>query len=263
MNFELLLCWLTLSSGIIWFTILFAKRCKCLQPSSWPKLLREPLDFVASLFPIFLLVFVFRSFIYEPFVIPTGSLEPTLDIGDFILVNKFDYGVRAPLSHKTLIPVTEPKRGDIMVFLYPEDPSVYFIKRVVGVPGDKISYVDKTLYINGEVQPQKSLGSAFEYDERGNVWPVEKREEILNGVRHDIFIRNDVADRNFIDVTVPASSYFVMGDNRDDSKDSRYWGFVPNENIVGRAAYIWFSWNSQTNDWLKKIRFKRMFSTIH
>lgn len=266
MNFELILCVLTLVSGILWGLIFIIKRrtkdSPKPQPESWPGLIREPTDFLASLFPIFLLVFVFRSFIFEPFVIPSGSLEPTLEIGDFVLVNKFDYGVRMPLSHKTIIPLSDPKRGDIMVFLYPENPSIYFIKRVIGLPGDTISYKDKILYINGKEMAQKNLGSDYEYDEHGHVWPVQKLQEDLDGAVHNIFVRPDVIDRDFTDIKVPPESYFVMGDNRDDSKDSRYWGFVPNNNIVGKASYIWFSWNTQTSDWLKKIRFDRMFHSI-
>lgn len=267
MNFELILCLLTVMSGILFAMIFFikkyTKKSSCPQPESWPTLIRGPIEFLASLFPIFLIVFAFRSFLFEPFVIPSGSLEPTLEIGDFVLVNKFDYGIRMPLSHKAIIPVSLPKHGDVMVFLYPENSKVYFIKRVIGLPGDTISYIDKVIYINGKEMSQRIIGPAYEYDEHGNVWPVQKRQENLDGIVHDIFVRADASDRNFYDIKVPANSYFVMGDNRDDSRDSRSWGFVPDQNIVGKASYIWFSWNSQTSDWTDKIRFNRMFTTIH
>jgi len=266
MSFELILCLLTLLSGLTWGFIKGVKflkgKYKYLQLNNWHKIIREPIDFMASLFPIFLIVFIFRSFMFEPFVIPSGSLEPTLEIGDFILVNKFDYGIRWPLSHQEIISTHAPKRGDIMVFLYPEDRKMYFIKRVVGVPGDIISYIDKTLYINGKAMPQKVVGPAYEYDEHGNIWPVEQREENLDGVRHSIFVRPDIYDQNLYQIKVPPKSYFVLGDNRDDSRDSRYWGFVSNDDVVGKAAYIWFSWNSQTSEWADKIRFQRMFTRI-
>lgn len=266
MNFELILCLLTFMSGLLfsltWLIKRIAKNSACLRLCHLPGFLRSPAEFLASLFPVFFVVLAFRSFMYEPFVIPSGSLEPTLEIGDFILVNKFDYGIRLPLSHKTIIPVAQPKRGDIMVFLYPEDRSVYFIKRVIGIPGDTISYIDKVLYVNGKECIQHIIGPSYEYDEYGNRRPVQEREEDLNGLRHRMFVRPEVVDVNIYDLTVPPNHYFVMGDNRDDSRDSRYWGFVPGNNIVGKASYIWFSWNSQASDWRDKIRLRRIVTKI-
>ena len=180
-------------------------------------------------------------------------------MGDFILVNKFDYGVRLPVVHKKMIGAGVPKRGDIIVFRWPPNPSIDFIKRVVGVPGDRISYVDKELFINGEKIPQELIGRTNAEDEGGGTWnAIEKREDLF-GVKHRIFIDPDKPNGDMKDIVVPEGMYFVMGDNRDDSADSRYWGFVPDENIVGKAVLIWLSWDGKNTN----LRWKRFGKTIH
>lgn len=195
-------------------------------------------DFCAGLFPVIAAVFVLRSFLYEPFRIPSGSMLSTLDIGDFILVDKFHYGLRCPVGRCKLVDVGEPKRGEVVVFIWPGDGKTDFIKRVVGVPGDRIEYVDKTLIINGEKQPQVAAGIYAD----GGV--IEKRRETLNGVSHDILINPEAPVRDFA-FTVPAGQYFMMGDNRDGSNDSRYWGTVPESNLKGRAVIIWMNFDLQ------------------
>lgn len=201
-------------------------------------------DYARSFFPVLVAVFLLRSFLFEPFRIPSGSLEPTLLTGDFILVNKFHYGLQLPVIHWNLTEGSEPKRGDIIVFRWPPDPSYDFIKRVVGLPGDTISYVNKVLTVNGVPVPQTPAGSATVTDEDGSTWAAKVYQENLLGVKHDIYVNPDRTTENYKAVVVPPHTYFVMGDNRDDSADSRYWGFVPDHNIVGKAEFVWMSWNN-------------------
>ena len=192
-------------------------------------------DYSRAFFPVILIVFVLRSFIVEPFRIPSGSMLPTLFIGDFILVEKFRYGLKIPVIHTTGIPTGLPKRGDVIVFRYPIDNSTNFIKRVIGVPGDEIIYLDKKLFVNGAI---------VEVTESNRYTEVNQTEyiESLGESRYKIWNDNTRLSRA-MQITVPEKSYFVMGDNRDHSNDSRYWGFVPEKNIVGRAFFVWFSWN--------------------
>ena len=245
-NFELILFYATLISGILMLLdiLFFAKRRKRLADASGQSV-KLPIifDYAHSFFPILLIVFLLRSFLFEPFRIPSGSLEPTLLTGDFIIVNKFDYGVRLPVIHNKLFGEGEPKRGDIMVFRWPLNPSIDFIKRVIGVPGDKISYLDKTLYVNGKKIPQDYLKTVTINDENGE-HEVKQYEENLLGIKHKIYIDPARTSADLKEVTVPEGSYFVMGDHRDDSEDSRYWGFVPEQNIIGKAVYVWMSWNN-------------------
>ncbi len=198
-------------------------------------------EYSRSFFPVLLVVLILRAFVAEPFRIPSGSMMPTLLVGDFILVNKFAYGVRLPVVHTKILETGEPKRGDVIVFRWPRDPSLDYIKRVIGVPGDRIRYVDKKLYINGK-EIKTSLIS--QYKGRGRyAHPYEfEYEENLDGVRHSILINDGRRSRDYVDV-VPEGHYFVMGDNRDNSNDSRYWGYVPEENLVGRAMFIWMNWD--------------------
>lgn len=218
------------------------------------------LEYSRSFFPILLVVLLIRSFLYEPFRIPSGSLKPTLQVGDFIIVNKFDYGLRLPILHTKILPLGEPKTGDIMVFHFPENPNLYLIKRVIGIPGDHIRYQDKVLYINGEKMSQTLVGSAMDNNGDKNLsWPAIELTENLHGIIHKIYQRPDVAAQDIAEFVVPADHYFVMGDNRDNSNDSRYWGFVPEENITGKAIRIWLSWDgSHTN-----IRWDRFGSRIN
>lgn len=241
-NVPLLLTVLTFSSGIIFCVdkFYFCKKLKGEKSPWW-------IEYPSSLFFVFLLVLVLRSFLYEPFRIPSGSLEPTLLVGDFILVNKYDYGLRLPVIHSKVLKIGEPSRGDIVVFRYPVNPSEDYIKRFIGLPGDTIQYVNKQLTVNGVPAKQKVLGYTMDSDGNGNIWKVEIREENLNGVKHRIYVRPDVPDRDFM-LKVPVGKYFAMGDNRDSSSDSRMWGFVPERNIVGRATAVWMSWDSTLTD---------------
>ncbi|CAM5198120.1 Signal peptidase I OS=Castellaniella defragrans OX=75697 GN=HNR28_003039 PE=3 SV=1 [Castellaniella defragrans] len=226
----------------------------------YEKTLRAPwwVEYCVSFFPVILFVFVLRSFVVEPFRIPSGSMLPTLEDGDMILVNKFDYGIRLPVIDQKIIPIGEPKRGDVVVFRYPVDPSVDYIKRVIGVPGDVVEYRNKTLTINGKLVPHERDGDYFEPDRA--VYVGQYREQ-LGDVSHHILL-NVHAPQDFMPITrfpdfqnctylsdgvrctVPAGHYFMMGDNRDNSLDSRYWGFVPDANIVGRAFFIWMNFAS-------------------
>lgn len=202
-----------------------------------------------SFFPVLLFVLVLRSFIVEPFRIPSGSMLPTLEVGDFILVNKFSYGLKMPALHATLVETGRPERGDIAVFRYPADPSQDFIKRIVGLPGDTLVYIDKTLYINGEEMLQESAGP-YALDMGGRDLIFERRRENLQRISHDILV-GPPRRGDSVRVEVPEGHYFVMGDNRDGSDDSRRWGFVPERHLVGRAFFIWMNWSRELGrpDW--------------
>lgn len=221
------------------------------------KLLAQPwwLDWTAGLFPVILAVFVLRSFLYEPFKIPSGSMIPTLRVGDLILVNKFHYGVRLPVFNTKLIDNHSPQRGDVMVFRYPPQPSLDYIKRVVGVPGDEVAYQNKQLTVNGKPVPRAAQPDFFDSDSMRYARQFretvgERSYNTLNDDDRAAFI-NRTTDFPFLDhcrysvegVTckVPAGHYFMMGDNRDNSLDSRYWGFVPEANIVGKAFFVWMN----------------------
>lgn len=211
-----------------------------LDTASSEKLLKEPwpVDYARSFFPVLLVVLIVRSFIIEPFQIPSGSMRPTLEIGDFILVNKFAYGLRLPVVNTRFIEVDDPERGDVMVFRFPDEPSVNFIKRVVGMPGDSIRYEGKQLYVNGEPVAKELI------EEGPAKSPQELLlEEQLGDASH--FIYNNPRDPGpqMREVEVPEGHYFMMGDNRDHSNDSRYWGFVPEDNIVCRAFAVWMHWD--------------------
>lgn len=219
----------------------------------------EPLwvEWGASFFPVILIVFVLRSFLFEPFKIPSGSMIPTLLVGDFILVNKFTYGIRLPVINKKVISINDPQRGDVMVFRYPEDPSLDYIKRVVGVPGDTVAYQNKRLTINGQPVDMAKLPD-YLHPER--LYYSEQYQAKLGAIEHRLL--NDTDAPAFIPdasrfpyrenctynaagviCKVPQGHYFMMGDNRDNSRDSRAWGFVPEENIVGKAFFIWLNFS--------------------
>ncbi len=251
-DFALVLVLLTFGSGIIWLmdSIFFASRRRSADDSEDAN---EPLvtEYAKSFFPIFLLVLILRSFIVEPFKIPSASMMPTLLIGDFILVNKYDYGIRLPVLNTKIIDKGAPKRGDIVVFRYPVDPKIPFIKRVVGLPGDHISYYDKVLYINGQPVKQVVKGRYRAKGAGKRMGGASLRLEELDNIEHEMLIMSDQFSREFEGV-VPDRHYFVLGDNRDNSKDSRFWGFVPEQNLVGRAFMIWMNWdgkNSAIIDW--------------
>lgn len=245
-DFELVLFYAIVVTGAIYFTdfLFFAPKRRRLQRERGDRTPPKPtaiIEYSRSFFPILLIVFMLRSFLFEPFRIPSGSLEPTLLKGDFILVNKFSYGLRLPVIHTKLFGGSEPQRGDIIVFRWPPNPSIDFIKRVIGLPGDHISYVDKQLLINGEKVSQEFLQNNFSEGEDGDRWEVQEKNENLMGKMHKIFVDTKKTGQDYKDIVVPEGMYFVMGDNRDDSADSRYWGFVPEKNIVGKAVLIWMS----------------------
>ena len=247
-DFSALLVLLTLASGLIWAVdaLFFAAKRKAATGSAGKDERTEPLivDYARSFFPIFLIVLILRSFILEPFRIPSSSMMPTLLRGDFILVNKYEYGVRLPVLNTKVIANGSPERGDIIVFRYPEDPGIPFIKRVVGVPGDRIQYKNKRLSINEVEVELKSRGiyRGGDADEREN--SAHQLSERLGALTHDILINPLYPPRLEVDRIIPAGHYFVLGDNRDNSRDSRYWGLVPDENLVGRAFYIWMNFRT-------------------
>jgi len=214
-------------------------------------------DNIGSFFPIFLIVLLIRSFIVEPFRIPSGSMLPTLEIGDFIMVNKFSYGIKLPVVHSTLLAMDAPRRGDVVVFRYPQDASKDYIKRVVGVPGDQIVYKDKQLHINGVPITQTAASSA----PYTNVYGTDlfEKSEYLGDVKHSILVAEVPLGVSENQWQVPEASYFVMGDNRDNSNDSRAWGFVPAQNLVGRAFLIWMHWNHYDGE----VDLSRIGESIH
>jgi signal peptidase I len=250
MNWDLatILVLLMTVSGVIWIydTLFLApKRAKTPEAEDNIPFL---IDLARSLFPVFFIVLFLRSFLVEPFRIPSGSMMPTLLIGDFILVNKFSYGIRLPVANKKIIEIGEPERGDVVVFRYPEDPAIPFIKRVVGLPGDKITYNDtnKTLYINGKLIEQEVIGRYMGVGSGSGMTGREHRKENLTGVEHDILVKFEINPYSSFgrgEWVVPEKHYFVLGDNRDNSKDSRFWGFVPEENLIGKAFFIWMNWD--------------------
>lgn len=224
------------------------------------KLLMQPwwLDWTAGLFPVICAVFLVRSFLFEPFKIPSGSMVPTLLVGDLILVNKYHYGVRLPVINTKIIDNNTPQRGDVMVFRYPLDTRIDYIKRVVGVPGDEVAYLNKRLSINGQPVPMQSLGEYYDEDSRRY---AQLYSEKLGDVEHRVLTNKDVPpfmlavdsfpfrdhcryNAEGVVCTVPEGHYFMMGDNRDNSQDSRYWGFVPEANIVGKAFLIWMNFGN-------------------
>ncbi len=205
---------------------------------------KEPwyVDYSRSFFPVLLIVLILRSFIAEPFRIPSGSMMPTLLHGDFILVNKFSYGLRLPVLHNKFWQNGTPERGDVIVFRYPKEPALDYIKRVVGVPGDHIEYRNKTLYVNGQEMKQIDLGTYIGKGRDSVMTGSSKKQESIISVDHELLIN----DRRYsIDNAwdIPDGHYFVMGDNRDNSNDSRVWGMVPEENLVGKAFLIWMNWD--------------------
>jgi signal peptidase I len=267
MNFDFptLLVIATFATGGIWLidAIAFAPaRRRALEEQGTSTTLedgerKEPVivEYARSFFPVILAVLLLRSFLVEPFRIPSGSMMPTLLIGDFILVNKFAYGIRLPVLNRKIIDTGEPQRGDVVVFRYPKDQSVDYIKRVIGVPGDHIEYQNKTLSINGKKAPQiyigryKSSGSGRSMT--GNMESVETIDDLEHAIlidqrRPDFSYSCQFLGKDGIDV--PEGHYFVMGDNRDHSSDSRCWGLVPEENLAGKAFGIWMSWDGNRSD---------------
>jgi signal peptidase I len=252
-SFALFLLILLVLSGAVWAleSGWLAKRRAAEGKQPWW------VEYSISFFPVILIVFLLRSFLVEPFKIPSGSMIPTLLVGDFILVNKYLYGIRIPVWNRKVIEVARPERGDVMVFRYPVDPSLDYIKRVVGLPGDRIEYRNSRLTINGEAVP---LRRVEDYLSKERMQFSPRFVETLGAAAHEILVEDDAPvfmspGRAFpqaanchynidgLSCSVPPGHYFVMGDNRDNSSDSRVWGFVPDENIVGKAFMIWLNFN--------------------
>lgn len=291
-NFSLILFILTVATGIVWVLDVFylskkrrahadavlaefdARNAKLAGDGVKPdnngraalqaSLMRQPtwIEYSGSFFPVIALVFGLRSFLYEPFKIPSTSMVPTLQVGDLILVNKYTYGIRLPIINKKVIEVNDPQRGDVMVFKYPENMTLDYIKRVVGVPGDTVTYRNKRLIVNGAQVSYKALP---DYLDEETLSYSKLLTENLNGVAHQIlnnprapsyvsnphdFPNRDLCtyDAEGFTCKVPAGQYFMMGDNRDNSLDSRYWGFVPDRNIVGKAFFVWLNLNNFPNN---------------
>ena len=253
MNFALVLFVLTVFTGAFALAdgVYFRKQRPVGQKEPWW------IEYPKSFFPVILIVFLLRSFLVEPFKIPSSSMVPTLLVGDFILVNKFTYGIRLPVVNVKVIEIGSPQRGDVMVFRYPEDPSLDYIKRVIGVPGDRIEYRNKRLTVNGVVVPARQIE---DYLSKERMQFSRQYVETLGSVEHSILLDDDAPavtaqprafsfssnctyNSGAMACTVPPGHYFVMGDNRDNSSDSRVWGFVPDQNIVGKAFFIWLNLN--------------------
>jgi signal peptidase I len=280
MNWDLatILVLLIATSGAIWLydTLLFSPKRKIAKAnlsehaSETDRLNASQVPFLVdlsrSLFPVFVIVLILRSFLIEPFRIPSGSMMPTLLIGDFILVNKFCYGLRLPVANYKVIEINKPQRGDVVVFRYPEDPSIPFIKRVVGLPGDHLVYniQTKVLYINNQPVEQKMVGIYKGLGAGSNMTGSEERVELLpttksTPVEHTILtMPRHQSDSPIKEMTIPAGEYFVLGDNRDNSRDSRYWGTVPEENLIGRAFFIWMNWDLANGG----VNWRRLGTTI-
>ena len=309
--FALILAIATLVTGIVWCLDKFkwapARRAKQAavkaEETSADKTEKKPgwVETMASVFPVLLVVFVVRSFIFEPFQIPSGSMMPTLLIGDFILVEKYAYGIKDPITQTTLIPTGHPKRGDVVVFKYPKDPSLDYIKRAVGLPGDRVTYdgLSKTVtitpgcghgqcgtdvpvtYTNVEPSdfiqtfsgmPGNEVGNGFYQVPQGESMNgglrLATRHESLDGVDHNILLVAPLPSQTGSYYqqpgqeqstwAVPEGMYFMMGDNRDNSADSRYWGFVPERNLVGKAVAIWMSFEKQEGEWPTGVRLSRI-----
>jgi signal peptidase I len=278
-DFALLLVILTFSTGIIWLLdrVFLAggrkRRAEALAQAGGTEAerqqraqeaMREPVivEYARSFFPVILIVLLFRSFIAEPFKIPSGSMMPTLLVGDFILVNKFSYGMRLPVLGTKILPIGEPQRGDVFVFRYPNpehDPKkegIDYIKRVIGLPNDEITYRNKTLFVNGKEVPQTYVGPFIgSGDEGRKMAGAEIDDEMIPGAEHHLLKSNMLLAGREGTWHVPPGHYFAMGDNRDNSEDSRYWGFVPEQNVVGKAFAIWMNWDGG-------IDFKRIGTLI-
>ncbi|NMM27288.1 MAG: signal peptidase I [Glaciimonas sp.] len=284
-NFALILFILTIVTGVIWFLDKFylSKQRRAVADAALAEfdvrnaklqvdgikldasgraameanILRQPtwIEYSGSFFPVIAMVFFLRSFLYEPFKIPSSSMVPTLLVGDLILVNKFTYGIRLPIINKKIIDINNPQRGDVMVFKYPKDMALDYIKRVVGIPGDRIVYKNKRLTINGEIVSYQPLPDYLDeeylrYSKHYTENLTGVTHQILNDERAPSFVQNPDAFPQYelctyniegFACTVPKGHYFMMGDNRDNSLDSRYWGFVPEQNIVGKAFFVWMN----------------------
>jgi len=256
-GFPMFMLLILLLTGIIWLIDYLFFQKKRTKGAAEP----TAVEYAKSFFPVILVVFVIRSFIAEPFKIPSGSMMPTLLAGDYILVNKYTYGLRLPVLNTVFLDVGKPERGDVAVFHFPPNPKIDYIKRIIGEPGDRIQYQNKRLTVNGQLLAIESSANAEPVGD--GVISVQHLTEQLGDMTHDILVHdvpnrydaNSIGDRflNGETITVPDGSYFAMGDNRDNSSDSRVWGFVPDQNLVGKAFFIWFNFDE----------FSRIGNAIH
>ena len=255
MDFELILVLATALTGLIWLVdaLFFAPRrhAAAAGPQGESPPVPTVVDYARSFFPVLLIVLVLRSFVAEPFRIPSESMLPTLQVGDFILVSKYSYDVRLPVTGTRIMETAPPERGDVAVFRYPVDPAINYIKRIVGLPGDTIVYADQQLFVNGEPVPVEEVGP---YEIPGGQ-PVDgntmiRFAETLNDHEHSIVV-NPQRPSLEGEYVVPEGAYFAIGDNRNYSNDSRRWGYVPHDHLVGRARMIWMHWNWEEGglDW--------------
>ncbi|CAN5282790.1 signal peptidase I [soil metagenome] len=253
MNFALILFVLTVATGIVWFFDRLVLRKRRLPGTTTPAWV----EYTGGFFPVICAIFLLRSFVAEPFRIPSGSMIPTLLVGDLILVDKFTYGVRLPVLNTKVVTMRTPLRGEVVVFRPPHEPDKDYIKRVVGIPGDDVVYQEKRLTINGEAVPTSEDGVFWDSEQR-----IESRrlKEVVGGIEHNILVNDQRPEMNMpmnfqfrdqctynsrgFKCKVPEGHYFMMGDNRDNSADSRVWGFASDESIVGRAFFIWMNFSS-------------------
>jgi signal peptidase I len=300
--FSIFLVVITVLTGIVWLADKFylaqqrkvrvadaQAQCQTELSADALEKLAQPsalVDTSVQVFPVIAFVLILRSFIYEPFQIPSGSMMPTLLDGDFILVNKFDYGLRDPVVRHKFFKVGAPQRGDVIVFKYPLDPQIDYIKRVIGLPGDRVIYRNKSLYLKPACTPEMAQCPEFEqvltnFKSNGEytdgLFDLTRYTEQLPNKTHDILVNNNILPRvehyfnqsgtHKDEFVVPAGHYFAMGDNRDNSLDGRFWGFVPEQNLVGRAVAIWmsFDFDRDQSSWLPRwiptgVRFERLGS---
>lgn len=257
-NFEAILVVLTGVTGLMFGCSLLFKRQRTL--AYLEKLTKRPkkddfvkkikitnvIEYIGSFFPVFFIVLIIRSFIVEPFRIPSGSMIPTLEIGDFIAVNKFVYGIKLPINSYKILEIDDPKRGDVAVFKFPLDPKTPFIKRIIGLPGDTVLYSDKKLFINGEAVAYANKGTYMGQKSMRNYTGFTEYSEKLSSTDNRILVNPEQLSAN-LEFKVPVGQYFVLGDNRDNSRDSRFWGFVPEQNLMGKAFFIWMNWDRGIN----------------
>lgn len=248
MDFSLILVILTFAMGFVWALDALVLKPRRMASAGDGEPSKEPalVEFSRSFFPIVLVVLLIRSFLYEPFRIPSSSMMPTLRVGDFIFVSKFSYGLRLPVLNSKILALGEPERGDVAVFRLPSDPGTNYIKRVVGVPGDVVSVRDKRLWINGEPVPLEVQDELVKVECGGFWFTAAQARETIGASTHTIYL-SDQRDRSspYLDRPVPAGQYLVMGDNRDCSRDGRVIGYIPEANMVGRAVRIWMNWDAE------------------
>ena len=265
--FPLILLFLTMSSGLIWLadTLFFKKQRAVLADNNPAKKMPWLADYAKAFFPVFLFVFIIRSFIAQPYSVPTQSLEPTVMPGDLLLVTQFSYGLHLPVWNKTIVPLGKPHHGDIVVFHWPVNKHIDFVKRVIGLPGDHVSYINGVFTVNGKKATQKYITNSVDSDSpAGPFWPVKIMQENYFGVKHQIYLCGAPNSgcpiypyKNFKNLIIPKNEYLMIGDNRINSDDSRDWGLVSSDDIVGKGQYILYSKDPAKTGFFK-VNWKRI-----